>query len=68
MEKTQPQMSCSGEEEGTGAGAGAAVLAAAATGWATWGGEEQEISNLQESTTLILVVRNSIFTLIELRG
>jgi hypothetical protein len=31
-------------------------------------GEEQEISNLQESTALIPDVSSSIFTLIELRG
>ena len=56
-----------GEGEAAGAAA-AAALAAAGSGWAAWEGEEQEISSLQESTTLIPDVRSSIFTLIELRG
>ena len=54
-----------------GAAAAAAALAAGGGGWAAtaaWEGEEQEISNLQESTALIPDVRSSIFTLIELRG
>ena len=62
---------CKGEEGGTGAAAGAAALAATgatAVATAAWEGEEQEISNLQESTALIPVVRSSILTLIELRG
>ena len=70
MEKTQPQTSCSGEEGGTEGAAGAAALAAGG-GWAatsSWEGEEQEISNLQESTARVPVVRSSILTLIELRG
>jgi len=63
-----------GEGEGKGEAAGAAAAAALAAGgggWAAtsaWEGEEQEISNLQESTALIPVVRSSILTLIELRG
>ena len=51
--------------------AAAAALAAGGGGWAAtaaWEGEEQEISNLQESTALIPDVSSSIFTLIELRG
>ena len=54
-----------------GAAAAAAALAAGGGGWAAtaaWEGEEQEISNLQESTARIPDVRSSIFTLIELRG
>ena len=65
-----------GEEEGKGEAAGGAAAAAAAAGaaavaaalaaggggWAaTWEGEEQEMSNLQESTALIPDVRSSIF-------
>ena len=57
-----------GEGNGEGEAAGVATLAAAGSGWAAWEGEEQEISSLQESTTLIPDVRSSIFTLIELRG
>ena len=68
-----------GEEEAAGAAAAVAVAGAAAAaalaagggGWAAttaWEGEEQEISNIQESTALIPDVRSSIFTLIELRG
>ena len=73
-----------GEEEGKGEAAGGAAAAAAAAGAAaaaalaaggggraatsSWEGEEQEISNLQESTTRIPVVRSSILTPIELRG
>ena len=62
-----------GEGEAAGAaaaalGAAAAALVAAGSGWAAWEGEEQEMSNLQESTNLIPVVRSSILTLIELRG
>ena len=81
MEKTQPQTSfCSGEEGGVEGAAGAAALAAAAALTAAaaalaaavlaaaWEGEEQEMSNLQDSTALIPDVRSSIFTLIELRG
>ena len=51
--------------------AAAAALAAGGGGWAAtaaWEGEEQEISNLQESTARIPDVRSSILTLIELRG
>ena len=54
-----------------GAAATAAALAAGGGGWAAteaWEGEEQEISNLQESTARIPDVRSSILTLIELRG
>ena len=53
---------------------GAAAAGAAAAiggGWAAtsaWEGKEREISNLQESTALIPVVRSSILNLIELRG
>ena len=75
VEKTQPQTSCSGEEGGVEGPAGAAALAAAAALTAAaavlaaaWEGEVQEMSNLQESTTLIPDVSSSIFTLIELRG
>jgi hypothetical protein len=65
-----------GEEEAAGAAAavaaaGAAAATAAVGGWAATAaseGEEQEISNLQESTALIPDVSSSIFTLIELRG
>jgi hypothetical protein len=56
----------SGEEGWAGAAAGAAAADVALAG--AWEGKEQEMSNLQDSTTLILVVRSSIFTLIELRG
>ena len=60
---------CSGEEGGAEGAAGAAALAVAGGGLtAAWEGEEQEMSNLQESTALIPDVRSSILTLIELRG
>jgi len=60
-----------GEGEAADAAAAAAGAAAAGGGWAAsraWEGEEQEISNLQESTARIPVVISSILTLIELRG
>ena len=52
-----------------GAAAGAAALAAtgAAAATAAWEGEEQEISNLQESTALIPDVSNSMVTLMDER-
>jgi len=60
-----------GEAAGVAAAGGGGGVATAAGGWAAsraWEGEEQEISNLQESTTRIPVVRSSSFTFIELRG
>ena len=52
------------------AAAGAAAAAAAGGGWAAaraWEGEEQEISNLQESTARIPDVSNSMVTLMDER-